>query len=500
MILTAAEMKALEARAFADGLTAEALMEEAGEKIARAVAQFSPLPGKCVVYFGKGHNGGDALVAARHLGRAGWELDLRPAFPRAAWSELPARQHDRLETAAQPSLHDTYYLFGHAGTPPLVVLDGLLGIGAGGALREPIRAAARAINEARANSHARVFALDVPTGLNADSGAADPDAVIADYTLAIGFAKCGLLADAATRHVGRLAVLPLEELTARATGEAREVVATAASLASLLPRRSFDLHKGECGRVGIVASSRGLTGAARITAEACLRAGAGLITLFVSEDIYPLVAAAAPPEIMVRPVRSYLEVLETKSDVLAIGPGLGQARANEIRQLLDRAPQPAVIDADALNILAGHRHLLDRSPGPRLLTPHPGEMARLEPGSEKCARRAVVEQFTARHPATLLLKGARTLVGERGRPLSYNTTGSPGMATGGMGDALTGVCAALAAQGLALYDAARLGAWLCGRAAEIAIVTGRESEESLTPTALLAHLGPAFHELRAGCW
>src|SRR6185295_13502727 len=110
------------------------------------------------------------------------------------------------------------------------------------------------------------------------------------------------------------------------------------------------------------------------------------------------------------------------------------------------------------------------------------------------------EQFVERYPVALLLKGARTIVAERGKPLSYNTTGSPGMATGGMGDVLTGVCAALAGQDLALYDAARLGAWLCGRAAEIALTAGRESEESLTPTGLMAQFGRAFETLRAGCW
>jgi NAD(P)H-hydrate epimerase len=496
MILTGAEMKALETRAFSAGATAGALMEEAGAKIAGAVRQFAPLPGRCVVHFGKGHNGGDALVAARHLAGQGWELDLQPAFPVGEWAELTATQRARLNQAGG-SFPDQP---GPADARPLIVLDGLLGIGAGGALREPIRSATRAINQLRATTHARVFALDLPTGLDADTGEADADAVIADYTLTIGFAKRGLFADPATRHAGRLAVLPLAELTAHAIGDVGEMVATAASLAPCLPRRGFDLHKGECGRVGIVAGSRGLTGAARLAAEGCVRAGAGLVTLFVTEDIYPILAAATAPEIMVRPVKSYREVLEVKCDVLALGPGLGQHHANEIYQLVDRAPQPMIIDADALNVLAGSLHILDRCAGPRLLTPHPGEMARLDPAAGRRSRREMVEVFRTRWPHVLLLKGARTLVGQRGQPLSYNTTGSPGMATGGMGDVLTGVCAGLAAQSLTLYDAARLGAWLCGHAAELALGLGRESEESLTPSALLAHLGPAFQNLRAGSW
>jgi NAD(P)H-hydrate epimerase len=184
---------------------------------------------------------------------------------------------------------------------------------------------------------------------------------------------------------------------------------------------------------------------------------------------------------MVKPVDSYLEALKFKADVIAIGPGLGQARANEVRQLLERVPQPMVIDADGLNILAGNVHILGHSAGPRLLTPHPGEMQRLDPHAVDRSRRETVEAFIER------------------RPLSYNTTGSPGMATGGMGDVLTGVTSALAGQGLELFDAARIGAWVCGRAAEVALRL-RESEESLTPVGLIAHLGQAFDDLRAGCW
>jgi NAD(P)H-hydrate epimerase len=379
---------------------------------------------------------------------------------------------------------------------PVIVLEGLLGIGAGGALREPIRSAAREINHLRANGNARVFALDLPTGLDADTGAADADTVVADYTLTIGCAKQGLLADGATHFVGRLAVLPLEELSKRAGTSSGDVVATPENLRPALPRRNFDIHKGKCGRVGIVAGSRGFVGAAIMASQACVRAGAGLITLFVTEDIYSVVASAVSPEVMVKPIQSYLEVLDFKADVLAVGPGLGQSRAGEIRQIVEKAPQPMVVDADALNILSENIHVLGRCAGPRLLTPHPGEMARLDPKSKDRARRETVEAFTKRWPHVLLLKGARTIIGQQDKAISYNTTGSPGMATGGMGDSLTGVCAALAGQGLDLYAAARVGAWVCGRAAEMTLSHGQESEESLTPTALTEHLGQAFDALR----
>jgi NAD(P)H-hydrate epimerase len=170
--------------------------------------------------------------------------------------------------------------------------------------------------------------------------------------------------------------------------------------------------------------------------------------------------------------------------------------AAEILELIEKAKQPMVVDADGLNILADKIAALRRCKGERLLTPHPGEMKRLFP-DKKETRAKTATRFSNRFPVTLLLKGSRTIVVERDRPLSYNTTGNPGMASGGMGDVLTGVCAGLAGQGLSLYDAARLGAWLCGRAAEIAIFFEGASEESLLARDVLDHLGAAFNELHS---
>jgi NAD(P)H-hydrate epimerase len=483
-------MRALEESAFAEGITAEALMEEAGARIAEAVKQFYPGPGKCVVVLGKGHNAGDGLVVARHLHASGWAIELMPTFPHEQWAELTRKQCDRLQDVAQSA----------GAKRPLVVLDCLLGIGAGGALRDPILRACRTINQLRAEQGAHVFAIDLPTGVDCDTGAVNPGAVMADTTLTIGFAKSGLVADSAINHVGRLAVLPLHELTLRAprldiSGAA--AVESAAGLSRLLPRRQFDTHKGQCGRVGVVAGSRGYVGAAILCTEGAVRGGAGLVSLYVADEIYSIVAGRAAPEVMVRPVSKLTDVLTENLDVIAIGPGLGKSRAAEVFDVIERAPQPMVIDADALNIVATDLAVLERCAGPRLLTPHPGEMARLDPESVSRTRAATVEAFTHRWPHTLLLKGARTIVGERGSPMSYNCTGHPGLATGGVGDVMTGLLAALAGQGLALYDAARLGAWLMGRAAEIAIFERTESAETLRPTVLLNELGPAFEDLRS---
>jgi NAD(P)H-hydrate epimerase len=441
------------------------------------------------VFAGKGHNGGDALVAAARLKEAGWEIDLRLIFPESDLAELTRK---KLETFRRDELP---LVPGSAEARPsaLIVLDGLLGLGAKHLLREPIRTAAQEINRLRREQNAFVFAVDIPTGLDGDNGDSDPDCVMADCTITIGNAKHGLVVDSAIDYVGRLEIVALSEL-AIAASPANDLMACAPSLAALLPRRRFNVHKNDFGRIGVVAGSQGFVGAALMTTEGALRGGAGLVELFVPKEIYPIVAAAAPAEAMVKPVRSYRELLEQKIDVWALGPGLGKGEAKDLLKVIERAPAPMVLDADGLNILSAEVEILKRCAGPRLLTPHPGEMKRLF-DSGKMSRAGTAKNFAELFSVTVLYKGARTIVAERDRQLSYNSTGNPGMATGGMGDVLTGVCAALIGQGLSLYDAARIGAWSCGRAAEIAVFEKGESEQSLLPRDVLKNLGAAFTEL-----
>src|SRR6202140_2752753 len=481
-------MRDAEESAFTRGVEVEALMDRAGEGIGRAVRKFFPYPGRCIVYAGKGHNGGDALVVAERLERAGWKIDIHLAFPEDDCRELTRKKLQALRAAPQNSAASENQV------SPAIVLDGLLGVGAKHLLREPIRAAARQINQLRREQNAFVFAVDLPTGLDSDSGETDPDCVVADFTITIGFAKRGLIADAALDFVGRLEVVPLPDLTLK-DGAPNELLAAAHSLSSLLPRRRFGAYKNQFGRIGVVAGSKGFVGAALMTAQGALRAGAGLVEVFVPEEIYPIVAAGAPIEAMVKPVRSYRDLLDEKIDIWAVGPGLGKSRASEVLRLIERAEQPMVVDADGLNILAEKIDALKHCRGPRLVTPHPGEIKRLfDPG--RMSRAGTARNFCEQFPVTLLFKGSRTIVAERDRPLSFNTTGNPGMASGGMGDVLTGVCAGLLGRKLSLYDAARLGAWVCGRAAEMAIFISDASEESLLASDVLDHLGGAFNELR----
>jgi len=482
-------MQAVEQAAFARGISVETLMDQAGTGIARAVRQFFPKAGTCIVFAGKGHNGGDALVAAEQLQRIGWKIDIRMPFAEETCSELTQIKLKALRDAT-PKSAETIERASHT-----IVLDGLLGTGAKSFLREPIRTAAREINRLRRDENVFVFAVDLPTGLDADSGENDPeDCIVADFTATIGFVKHGLIVDSALNFVGRIEVVPLPGLWPEMSAP-NELAATSHSLGSMLARRKFDAYKNQFGRIGIVAGSKGFVGAAIMTTEGALRAGAGLVEVFVPDEIYEIVASAAPIEAMVKPIRRYRDLLEEQVDVWALGPGLGKARASEILNLIENAQQPMIVDADGLNIVADKIDILRACRGLRLLTPHPGEMKRLmEVG--KMARAGIARNFCDQFPITLLLKGSRTIVCERGKPISYNTTGNPGMASGGMGDVLTGVCAGLAGRELSLYDSGRIGAWVCGRAAELSIFQKGESEESLLASNVLAHLGGAFNELR----
>lgn len=477
-------MRAVEEAAFAEGITADTLMEQAGKGIARAVLKFFPVPGRCLVFAGKGHNAGDALVAARVLAQAGWKIETRLIFPPSELSALTNKKLQELERLPAKQADGA-----------TVILDGLLGLGSHPPLRDPIRSACRSINSL-GQKGAYVFAVDFPSGLDGDSGATDPDCVVAHFTVTIGAAKSGLLADSALDHVGRLEVVFLKALAPPAAAEPEAELAIPEVLAPLLPRRNFSAYKNQFGRIGILAGSRGLTGAAILCSLGALRAGAGLVELFVPAEIYELMAAAAPAEAMVKPLRSDDDLLEHTVDAWAIGPGLGRDRGAGVLQLTREAKPPMVIDADALNILSEQMETLRAVKGPRLLTPHPGEMKRLSP-NDTGTRAEIATKFCQSYDVTLLLKGSRTIIAEKGRPLSYNSTGNPGMATGGMGDVLTGVCGALLGAKLAPRDAARVGAWVCGRAAELAIFRGQASEESLLPSDLLDHLGLAFRELHS---
>lgn len=489
MLVTCQQMQEIEQEAFDRGIQASDLMEVAGSGIAREITQLFSQPGTLILYLGSGNNAGDALVAARELQKLGWQLVARLSSSPEGMKTLPRLHLDHLSDMPRLSVTPVR-LIKH----PVLALDGLLGIGTRGELRPAMRAMTAELNALRLQHHAVTVAMDLPSGLNADTGIPCEDCVVADVTITIGYAKQGLVADTATSHVGRLALVPLPNLVERQNGVPRSLL-TPQLMRGWLPRRAFDFHKGQAGRLGILAGSPGFLGAAEMVCRAALRSGAGLVTLIVKEEIYTLLATRLPPEVMVKVVEDYREVLSMRFDALAIGPGLGFAHEAEIMAVIREASPTAVIDADAITMVAKDLGALDN--GLRLLTPHPGEMARLMPDLTQSSRVEQAEKSALRlSPHTLLLKGARTIIASMQEETHYNTTGHPGMATGGMGDVLTGVCAALIGQGIAVHQAAAIGAWVCGRAAEIA--AQNKAQISILPTDVIGHLGCAFLDLQTG--
>ncbi len=487
MLVTANQMRAVEDAAFTRGVTAEALMDAAGLVIADVVTQFFPTPSHATAFCGKGNNAGDVLVAARHLIDRGWTIELDLTYPEGDFSDLPAKHFTSLQSKIE----------NRKSKIPTVALDGLLGIGTQGAPREPIASSIERLNELRRTAHTFVFAADIPSGLDADTGRPADPCVTADCTITIGQCKAGLVADTAVNHVGRLALADLPELcVTEQTIPTEDEILTPRLLRSLLPTHEFDSHKGKWGRVGIIAGSRGFLGAARLCSAAAVRTGGGLVTLYVKPDAYELFATSCIPEVMVKPVEDYTAVLDDHLDALAIGPGLGDDHDDEILKILAETTVPTVADADALNALARSNSKFQLPNSKILLTPHPGEFARLAPDLAELPRAEAARLFVDRHPVTLLLKGARTVIAERNQPRRFNTTGNPGMGSGGMGDVLTGITAALLAQGCSLRDAASLGAWIAGRAAEQFVFDRSGSPEALTASDVIDHLGAAFTELR----
>ncbi len=487
MIVTSSQMKSAEEAAFRRGANPAGLMEAAGSGIAEVIRQFFPTCGIAVLYCGKGHNGGDALCAARQLLSEGWRVLIRLSsridelapLTRAHLTSLP----DAEIVEALPELS----------RKQIILIDGLLGIGSTGSPRGIIADRIREMNWIRRNMGGFSMAIDLPSGLDATTGEVFDPCVQADLTITIGAVKAGLVSDQAIAAVGRLAVVTHPDLSTDEGDTA--VVATADQLRPLLPIRNFDSFKGDFGRIGIISGARRTLGAAQLASSAAVHAGGGLVTLYSLPDNYNLLADLCIPEVMVYPVNAYAEVLEHRLDVLALGPGLGRDNDPDILRIIRESPLPCVLDADALNALATDLTLLSESAGPRLLTPHPGEMARLFPQAAR-TRRNWATEFVEHFPVTLLLKGSRTIVAQRGEPPCFNTTGNPGMGTGGMGDVLTGVCAALIGSGQSPRNAAELGAWICGRAAELAVFQADKSQESLSATSVIEFLGEAFRSLR----
>ena len=464
-VLTAAEMRAADEATVRAGTPVETLMERAGSGAAQAIERrYGSLRGYRVhVVCGKGNNGGDGFVVARLLARKGAHVEVRRLESDLEGAAL--RAFERLEgvtVVEGPPTRTADY-----------VIDAVLGTGARGEV--PARYF-EALRDAVADS-TRVIAIDLPTGLDADTGRAQDGVQRADLTVTFAHLK-----PAHVLYPGRALCGAIEVVDIGVEPPGGIDLATAADIGALLPRRKPTAHKGDAGRVLVVGGSAGMTGAIVLAASAALRAGAGYVTCAVPESVDEEVAASlieavrlplpeAPERSLGTSAAPAIIARAREVKALALGPGLSRApeSAELARLVVAESPAPVVLDADGLNAFAGKADLFRKRRAPLILTPHLGELSRLtgfSPPALEDARLDMARRFAEEWNVVLVMKGAPTVIASPDGAATVNPTGNPGMATMGMGDVLTGVVAAFLAQGLSPYDAARAGAYVHGLAAD----------------------------------
>ena len=487
-LVTAKEMKELDVQAQNDyAMPGILLMDNAAQAVAEAVHEaLTALEGERVVIFcGGGNNGGDGLGAARWLQSYG--VSVRAFVVGAA---LDAVQGDAaLELAMFTkaggrvealSTEDDWVLAELAASKADVLVDALLGTGFHGELEGDVLRACELLNK----SEKYILAVDIPTGVNADNGAVSENAVRADHTVTMALVKTGLLLYPGREYCGDIELadisMPVKLVEEYQSDKYR---LTDEIVRELLPLRKANAHKGDAGRVVICAGSPGYTGAAALASDAAVKAGAGLVSLYTplsSRDVLAIKLTEVMvhgllermPGILGGGAASDVASSAEAADVLAIGPGLGTSESTQeaVRTILQKITTPVVIDADALTALAGHTEILAAMQAQKVLTPHPGEMARLtglEIAEIEADRINIAKKYAEQWQAIVVLKGAPTVIGCPNGTVYVNSTGNSSLATGGSGDVLTGIIAGLAAQEISLQEAAICGVYLHGLAAEL---------------------------------
>jgi NAD(P)H-hydrate epimerase len=499
-VVTAAEMRELDRATIEEiGLSALALMETAGRAVAAAALRMAA-GARIAVVCGPGNNGGDGFVAARVLRGQGAEAVAYLAAPRDA-VRGHAREHLQiLERAGgvvlaidtPAALDEHRAAIAGAG----LVIDALFGVGLLRPIEGHLAAVVAAIQEAP-----RRLAVDIPSGLDTDTGRALGAAVSAERTVTMGALKVGLVSSPGFAACGEIEVADIGIPPALiAASSVRAGLVERADVARWLPRPGALDHKGRRGHALVIGGGPGMRGAGRLAAMAALRAGAGLVTLAGEGAAEAIGAAdAAFASVMTRPIEGPLAPLLEGKAAIVIGPGLGtageaRARVGEVMA----SGLPVVADADALNLLAAAPGALEAAAGPLVLTPHPGEAARLLGTSVpeiEGDRLAAARALAARTRAVVVLKGARAIVcdGTLGDDhCAINPTGGPALATAGTGDVLAGTIGALLAQGLPAGDAARAGVYVHGAAGDaLGAALGRGAISSDLPAAIAA----AIHAL-----
>ncbi|HEY3398208.1 MAG TPA: NAD(P)H-hydrate dehydratase [Armatimonadota bacterium] len=509
-LATAEQMRQIDRRASEEwGIPGLVLMENAGSAVARAAEsrwQASGEPGPVVLLCGPGNNGGDGLVAARHLHNRDLPVQvfLLAAADRlrgdAATNYALARRFG-VPLVEQPSPAALRRALSGAG----LVVDALLGTGLSGPIRGEIGRALGLLEDCLAP----VLAVDIPSGVNSETGAIMGVAAPADLTLTLGLGKPGLYCYPGRAYCGEIEVvdlsLPRELLE---SSDLQTELVTPGLAAACLPVRGPAMHKGDAGRLLIVSGSRGMTGAATLAASAAVRAGAGLVYLAAPQSLAPVLEVKCTEPItlpqpeteagtLARAALPGLLAHAESCDAVLLGPGLGRhpETAALVAQLVAQLRCPLVVDADGLNALAGDLTPLRRRRRPTVLTPHPGELARLtgRSGEEiQADRLAAGRSAAADLDCVVLLKGAGTVCVEPGGEALLNPTGNDGLASGGTGDVLAGVLGAFLAGGAPPAAAAAAAAYYHGLAADL--YAAEYAARSLAAGDLLDYLPRALAE------
>ncbi len=467
-LYSTAQVRALDAYAIKElGIPGYVLMKRAGEAALRYLRTRWPMAHRIVIVCGKGNNGGDGYVLARFAQAAGLTVTLLAAVsPEQLGGDARLACEDFKSSGGQILPFAAELL--HGGD---VIVDALLGTGLQGAVREDL---GRVIEEINSTGR-RVFALDVPSGLDSDTGIPLGRTVRADCTITFVGLKTGLFIGDGPEYAGTVYFDDLEiEAPPSADFKPGLERIVDSEIRRALPRRPRAAHKGNFGRVLIIGSGIGMPGATRLSGEACLRVGAGLVTVAVAPENVAAISSGRPELICLALTHaSELEEAIERAEIIAIGPGLGRtAWASEALHAVLATNKPLVVDADALNLIA------EAGAPPRdnwILTPHPGEAGRLLDISTEeiqADRISALDRLVARYGGTVVLKGAGTLVGTKGRITALCERGNPGMASAGTGDVLTGAVAGILAQCRDTWLAARVGVLVHAMAGDAAARTG----------------------------
>ncbi len=486
------------------------LMEKAGRSVAEAAREMLrfPLGKRIAIFAGRGNNGGDGFVAARYLVEEEAEVNT---YLLGKKEEVKGDARVNLERLAPPVVEikeekDLEKLREDLSQVDLVI-DALLGTGTKGEVRGISKAIIELLNE----SGKPVISVDIPSGLEGNKGKPLGVCIRAVRTVTMGLPKRGLILYPGSEYAGKLKIADIGIPSEVLDNQGLNVnLLEEEDISSLFPPRRRDTHKGDYGHTLILAGSRGFTGAAALAGLGALRSGSGLVTLGVARSLNPIMEAKLT-EVMTKPLpeteegslslKAEGEVLELAQnmDVLAVGPGLSThpETSELVKKLIAGINKPMVIDADGLNGLAGDISLLTKSSSSIIITPHPGEMGRLlgkTTAEVQSDRIGVAQEAALRTGAVVVLKGAGTVISDPEGNVYVNPTGNPGMASGGVGDILTGIIASFIGQGLTSIEAAKSGVYIHGLAGDIA--AENRGEMGLTATDLLNELPGAIKRLQ----